>query len=69
MARISLQVMTHELTNNSPALGSWELEVKAGLDESPEAILQEALERVRASIQALPPDKRYSRYKEPLSHL
>ena len=65
MARISLQVMIHEFPNHASALGSWELEVKAGLDESPEAIMQEALERVRDSIQALPPDKRYSRYRDP----
>ena len=57
MASISVNITTNELYVDDLKLGSWELNVKAGLSDNVDAILEEALNRVKGAIQTLPPEK------------
>jgi hypothetical protein len=62
MPKIHISIDTNERKHPDQSWGSWALTVTAGLDEEPEQILSEALNRVQGAINALSPDKRYPRY-------
>ena len=59
MANISIEVMTADTTRNGKSYGHYEIKIFAGLDEDPVGIMQETLERVKASLQSVPIEKRY----------
>ena len=63
MPKINIVIDTNEIKRSSEKTwGSWTLTIIAGLDEPPEPIIEAALARIRGAIEALPSDKRYSRY-------
>jgi hypothetical protein len=62
MPKFNLTIDTNEIENPDRCWGSWTLTVIAGLDEEPEKILSEALDRVKGAVNALPPYKRYPRH-------
>ena len=58
MARISVNIVTDDIPLDNLKLGSWELIVKAGLNDNVDEVLEEASDRVKGAIQSLPPEKR-----------
>ena len=61
MANISVEVMTGDATRSGTPYGHYEVKIFAGLNEDPEGVIKEALERVQASLQSIPQEKRYSK--------
>lgn len=59
MANISVEVATFDTTSNKASYGYYEIKIFAGLNEAPEKILRETLERVQVSLQSIPLEKRY----------
>lgn len=59
MANISVELMTGETSRGGSSYGHYEIKIFAGLDEEPEKIMKEALERVQTSLQSIPKEKRY----------
>ena len=63
MAFISVNVATSEATDNKESTGSYEVKIFAGLDELPDAVFADALKRIRATLQSIPPEKHYPRFR------
>ena len=59
MPRINVGAVTSEADGKE--WGSWSLSVSAGLDEAPGPILEDAIARLHAAIDAVPPEMRYPR--------
>ena len=65
MARIDVDLVTNEVikrTGERENWGSWNLNIAAGIDEDPGLVLGDAQKRIEAAINALPAEKRYSRF-------
>ena len=61
MAAISVRITTNEEMKN----GSYEVKIFAGLNENPATVLNEAKDRVVASLQSIPDSQRdYPRYSD-----
>ena len=63
MAVISVNVVTNDVRNEQLNRGHYEVKILAGLDEDPDTIFQEGLERVKNAISGIPPEKRYPRLR------
>lgn len=62
MAHISVKMTTNESDGENPfKVGSYEIEIRAGLDEPLDEVIAEASERARVLLDKLPPEKRYQR--------
>lgn len=64
MAKIQVDVATYEMPKSN--CGRFMVSISGGLNEDPEKILAEALERLKASLAALPEEKRYPQESTPL---
>ena len=61
MALISVNITTNEMNNEQLNRGHYEVKMLAGLNEDPEVVFQEGLERIKSALMGIPPEKHYSR--------
>ena len=61
MALISINLVKNDMHDEQLNHGHYEVKIIAGLDEAPDAIFQEGLDRIRNIINNIPSEKRYSR--------
>lgn len=61
MAVIDIRYHTNEIRGVNHNQGSYEVKLFAGLDEEPEVVFNEGLERLKAALSGIPKEKRYPR--------
>ena len=64
MAFIKVSFTTDEGNFKQPT-GSYEVKIYAGLDETPETVFTEAMERVQVALQSIPDGRHYPKYQMP----
>ncbi|MBR2208978.1 MAG: hypothetical protein IJ859_09265 [Synergistaceae bacterium] len=62
MAFIKISFATNEGNFKQPT-GSYDVIIHAGLDEAPETVLTEAIERAQVALQSIPDGRHYPKYR------